>query len=222
MMRHLSSGDYGSFFEELQNLSLEASPTIAMSLKTFRSRLAKHQLSTPAKSVLTNDKWVGAIISKMKSTDEEVLVQCLLTFLTLATMPGNFYRRSMVKRGAMKAAYSVLESMHEDEKSKKVACALLCYVKAHERKFQPNEATIRKLGEIVASKEVTAGREYALQTLYHAANQRVKQVVSDVVMEGKTLDAIVNIIGYNRTHENHFGCSLTSAVAIQRASKQTR
>jgi serine/threonine protein kinase len=210
MMQHLSSGDYESFSKDLDSMEASEVTAVNAGLRQFRKIVSSAQLGTPKANILTSDSWLRAIISKIEDgSDEEMLVQCLLTFLTFSSLPGN-YRKKMVGKGAVKAAYSILDSMHQYPRACEVACAFLFSMKAHEPKFKPNEETVRKLADIVASSEGHCVREYALQTLCHTAKglktaqskdrDRTK-TLREMMTEPKITDSIVGLLTSEAIHE---------------------
>jgi hypothetical protein len=173
MMQYLSACDYESFFAAFHAIPSSESFDIVTCMKSFRSQFGKTRATSPRRATLPpGEKWVPAILSKTKASDEDVVAQCMLTLLTLATISEK-YRRVMVKRGAMKAAYYVLNSVQQAfERAREVAMSFMNYIKAQEVRYIPSEATIRQFEVIATSPLVTSTtRENALQAMYHTARQ---------------------------------------------------
>ncbi|VEU37509.1 unnamed protein product [Pseudo-nitzschia multistriata] len=138
----ISGGDYIRFFNELDHRGTGGTTTtweveenvVLEAFRLMRYHVIKRQISTPDVVLLTGEGWVKTIKSKFTAFENSnaVAISCLLTFLTLSSLPGN-YKNLIVRRGGVDCAMKTLEEYWHDKQACSLACALILSLSLNEK-----------------------------------------------------------------------------------------
>jgi hypothetical protein len=178
----IAAGDYVKFIAELDRrcaggLDDEEKIIVLEGLRLFRYHVVKDQLSRPNGVVLPGENWVKTINYKLGdcNSDKDIVLSCLLTFLTLSTLPGSTYKKSMVKKRGVDAVMKILDDYKGDKQIPALASSLFLSLGLSEKdglnaKFDKIVPLVTRLVSMVANDEW--GRDFALRALFHFAFQR--------------------------------------------------
>ncbi|KAL3924365.1 MAG: hypothetical protein SGILL_001094 [Bacillariaceae sp.] len=180
---HILEGDYVTFINEVDRrcsggADEEEKMIVLEGLKLFRYHLVKDQMSRPSGVVIPGDGWVKTVTVKLGdcNSDKDIVISCLLTFLTFSTLPGN-YKRFMLKKGGVASVMKILDEYKCDNEVPSLVCALLMSLGLSEReglnaRFEKVAILVRRLVSLVVNDE--SGRDLGLRALFHFAFQRRK------------------------------------------------
>lgn len=181
----ISEGNYMSFINEMDR-RIGSTPGKAEKslfiggLRLFRFYVVRDQLSKPDVCVLSSADWVKAIITKTTTTfnnDKDVVIGCLLTFLTFSTLPGGNYNKFTINKGGVDMTLDMLDLFKMDEEVSDLANALILSLSRNKKdglnaKYPKIEMLVRRLGNVLSNGEY--GKDFAIRALFYLSFQRTK------------------------------------------------
>jgi len=194
----ISSGDYIRFLNDLDHRGTGGTTTtwemeekvILESFRSMRYHVMKGQNSNPNVVLLTGEGWVKTIKSKFSAFENSkvVAVSCLLTFLTLSSLPGN-YPNLIVRRGGVHCVMKTLVEHRRDKETCTLACALILSLSLNEKEglnatYEQVDSIVKRLVSLISSGGY--GTDIALRALFQFTRHKKRLLDS-----GKTLSHLV-------------------------------